>query len=71
MSIPRGTKKQWTRIVCADGIKRAFLCPIWTNRHSVARGTPFNDKLYECAHCGESIINDPPGQLKKHKCREG
>jgi hypothetical protein len=46
------------------------MMPLWTNRYSVAKGTPYNDKLYECAHCGKSIINDPPGQLGRHICEK-
>jgi len=67
----RGSKKQWTWVRCKDGVRRPFLCPIWTNRHSTRRGTPYNDKLYECAKCGKSIINEPSGQLKDHICYEG
>lgn len=66
----RGCKKNWTSVKCKDGRRRSFMMPIWTNRFSSPDGAPFNDKRYECAHCGKTIINDPPGQLAIHRCEQ-
>lgn len=66
----RGCKKNWTSVKCVDNRRRSFMMPVWTNWHCRANGRPYNEKLYECAHCGKSIINDPPGQLKTHVCEE-